>query len=156
MRIRPVIESDIPELVELYARSTRALAPSAYSPEQVESWASFAVVSTAFRLFIFKADTFAAVDDTGILGFAGLESTGRVASVYVRHDRFRQGIATALLQYLIQLANDRGINALHAEASVFSRPLFHRVGFVDAGVEHVERNGVHFTRQLVRYEMSHR
>ncbi len=51
----------------------------------------------------------------------------------------------------MEAARAEGIECLHAEASVLSRPLFEAVGFVVTGTEIVERQGVAIERFLVEH-----
>jgi len=156
MNIRRADSRDLPTLSQLYRDSVRALGPEAYSAEQIAAWSAFADADS-FSLFITDAATFVAEDETGILGFCGIEADGHVTSVYVRADSFRQGIAGRLLSHVISYANDLEIPRLHTETSHFSRQLFHHHGFVDCGMETIERHQVTFERFLVeRITTDHR
>jgi DNA-binding XRE family transcriptional regulator len=65
MRIREATERDVAELAALYAGSVKALAPSAYSVEQVMAWAGFAENVEAFRRFVLEPQTIVMEDDSG-------------------------------------------------------------------------------------------
>ena len=150
--LREATEADVPSLASLYAASVREAGPVHYTPEQVEAWAAFADDSS-FRGFVVGATTFVAEGETGLLGFSGLDPDGRVASLYVRPDRMRQGIGAALLRRVLEEAEGRGLGRLWTEASVFSKPVFERHGFTVAEVERVQRRGAVFTRyRMVREE----
>ncbi|MEW6683685.1 MAG: GNAT family N-acetyltransferase [Nitrospirota bacterium] len=150
MVIREATEDDVPQLAALYAGSVKALAPSAYSGEQVNAWASFAENFEAFRRFVLEPQTIVMEDDSGILGFCGVDATGHVASLYVRADRARQGIGTRLLQVALDHAGALGVHTFHAEASELSLPVFQRFGFVVRGIEKGACGGAEFERYLVR------
>jgi putative acetyltransferase len=93
--------------------------------------------------------TFLAVDETGILGFAGIADDGHILSAYVRRDRIHQGIGSQLMDILLDYAKRHRIQRLYAEASEFSLGLFKRFGFQVYDMEIVERQGVEFQRYLV-------
>ncbi len=150
MRIRKATEDDIPELTALYAGSVKSLAPTAYSAEQVAAWASFAENPEAFRRFVLEPRTIVMEDDSGILGFCGVDAAGHVASLYVRADRSRKGVGTKLLQITLDRARASGVHAFHAEASELSLPVFQRFGFVVRGIEKGACGGAEFERYLVR------
>jgi len=150
MNIRLATESDIPELAQLYRDAVKAIAPTAYNPEQVVSWAAFAGETESFKQFILAAKTFIAADSEKIWGFSGLKNDGHVVSVYVHPDYFRQGIGSRLLTAVIESARDREIAQLYSEASEFSKPLFEKFGFENYDRERVWRNGVWFDRYLMR------
>jgi putative acetyltransferase len=93
--------------------------------------------------------TYVAVDDTSIVGFAGIGEGGYVASVYVRHDCLHRGIGSTLMQTVLDHAQREGLQRLYSEASEFSLGLFIEFGFRQYGTEVVDRNGVQFTRYLM-------
>jgi len=147
--IRIAQASDIPELATLYQETVRAIAPRFYSDAQTQSWASFAEDRVRFREFILSGTTFLAVDETGILGFAGIADDGHILSVYVRRDRIRQGIGSRLMEAVFEYAKNHQIQRLYAEASEFSLGLFKRFRFQVYDRETVECQGVEFQRYLV-------
>ena len=137
-------------LARLYRSSVTAVGPASYTEEQVASWAAFPDEREAFRAFVLGPTTLVAHAHGTIVGFGGVTVAGRVASLYVHPEHGRQGVATALLQALMDRARAQGIRRLRTEASVFSRPVFERMGFSLDEVEVVERRGAIFQR----YRMS--
>ncbi len=89
MNIRLANESDLPALAALYRQTVLENALEHYTPEQTETWASFALDTEHFRSLILDVNTFVAFDDSEVLGFAGISADGHVASVYVRGDHLR-------------------------------------------------------------------
>lgn len=149
LRIRLAEPTDIAALARLFADAVKVLGPAAYSAQQVAMWASFAEDLPAFSDFILKPTTFIAEDDTGPLGFCGVDSTGHIASLYTRFDRGRQGIASALLQRAINHVSQHGATRLDTRASEFSRVVFEKFGFKVREVETVVRHGVEFSRCIM-------
>lgn len=149
LALRPARPSDLPAVADLYRASVHAFGPAHYTPEAVAAWANSAD-DPAFRGFILDADTLVAEDASGIVGFAGLERSGRIASLYVRPDRVRQGIARRLLDAL--LSRPGRPTRIWTEASAVSRPVFEKAGFDVVEMEVVKRRGV----ELVRYVMERR
>ncbi len=155
MTIRPATEADVEALAACYRDSVLAVASAFYTEEQVRVWACFGRVSAAFRAFILEPETIVAVSDDGeVIGFAGLESDGHVASLYVSGAHMRRGVGSRLMKQILTMALDRGIRRMYAEASDFSRRVFEKCGFSLAGVEEVERGGVSFERYLMVRELS--
>ncbi|MGB3789322.1 MAG: GNAT family N-acetyltransferase [Phormidesmis sp.] len=149
MNIRLAHESDLPELAALFRQTVLSNAPEHYTQTQTEVWASFASDVDYFHQFVLKVNTLVAVDDTGILGFAGISEEGHVASAYVRCDRLHQGIGSSLMHAILTYAQNQQIKRLHAEASKFSLGLFQKFGFRLYDTELVKRQGVTFHRYLV-------
>lgn len=149
MIVRLATASDLPDLAALYQQTVLVHAPQHYSPAQTKVWADFASDADSFRQFILAVTTFVAIDNTGILGFAGIDEDGHVASVYVRQDCIRQGVGSTLMQAVLDYARADHISRLSAEASEFSLGLFEKFGFRLYDTEVVDRRGVVFSRYLV-------
>ena len=149
MNIRLAHESDLPELAALFQQTVLTNAPEHYTQRQTETWAAFAKDAAHFRQFILSVNTFVAVDKDDFLGFAGISDIGHVASAYVRCDRIRRGIGSALMRTVLSYAQQQEMNRLYAEASEFSLGLFQQFGFHLYDTEVVVRQGVTFHRYLV-------
>ena len=131
LRTATETEADLLALAALFRDTVLVNAPQHYTVAQTAAWAAVAV------------------DDTGIVGFAGIGEGGYVASVYVRHDCLRRGIGSTLMQTVLDHAQREGLQRLYSEASEFSLGLFIEFGFRQYGTEVVDRNGVQFTRYLM-------
>jgi len=148
--IRRSLPSDLAAIERIYRDSIRSLGPSAYSPAQVVAWSGFADDRQAFRDWIATATTFVALDEDRPIGFGGLQSSGRIASLFVAPDAMRRGVGTQLLEHLLAEARGRGFRVVTAHASDFSRPLFARYGFSVTDVEHTTVGGVEFSRYAMQ------
>lgn len=149
MKIRQAEITDLAELAILYQETVLAIAPECYTPAQTQAWASFGTNNDHFHRFILGATTYVLEDETGIVGFAGIEGNGHVSSAYVRSDRIHQGIGSKLMQILLDHAAQHHIVRLYAEASEFSLGLFKKFGFQLYATELFDLKGTTFTRYLV-------
>jgi putative acetyltransferase len=160
VRIREATAADVPALAALYADAVRSAGPAHYNAAQVEAWAAFADSlprssgEDRFRRFVLDPLTLVTEDDSGVTGFAGLAADGHVTALYVRSDRMRRGIGSALMRAVIERAKAQGIERLYTEASAFSRPVFARHGFRLDEVEVVERRGATFERYRMSREFN--
>src|SRR6266705_752797 len=81
-----------------------------------------------------------ALDDQGVVGYAGLSVSGDeawVQNVAVRRDRQRHGIGRALLEELLAEAARRGVRAVMLEVAVDNAPaqrLYAGYGFEQVGL----------------------
>ncbi|NNF57161.1 MAG: GNAT family N-acetyltransferase [Rhodothermaceae bacterium] len=149
VQIRTATEADVPALAALYAAAARAAGPAVYTPEQVETWATFAE-TRAFRQWVVDAHTLVAeADDGRPIGFSGLAEDGHVTALYIHPDRMRQGVGSALLRAVLARAEAQGLERLYVETNPFSRPLFERFGFRLVEVETVTRGTVTFERTVL-------
>lgn len=149
MTLRPARATDANALGRLFADAIRTTGPERYTARQVDAWAAGADDPGAYGRRMLRAHTTVAEDETGVVGFATLGEGGHVAGLFVRGDRQRRSVGRALLAALVEQADAGGVARLHAEASVFSLPLFLGAGFVVTGTETVRVRGVPFERALV-------
>ena len=95
-----------------------------------------------FFTFLMKANAmFLVVEEKGeILGYCGLLMVldeGDVTNVAVRRDRQREGIGNFLMESMIRLAAERGVNIIHLEVRAGNETavrLYERHGFVRDGL----------------------
>ena len=146
--LRPAARADVPVLAALYERSVETLAAGRYDAAARRAWAAFAR-EAAFSDFVLGAETFVAVRDGAVAGFAGLAAGGHVASLYVAPEAAGRGVGRHLLEAVLARARAAGYERVTTDASAVARPVFERAGFRVVSEEHVERGGV----TLVRYRM---
>ena len=151
--LRPATDADTDALRALYVDAIRTTGPEAYTPEQVATWTRGAEDAARFRAHLLGEWAVVAEGESGPLGFAALDGD-RVSGLYVRGDAQRRGLGGRLLGAVVAEARRRGLQALRAEASVFSLGLFERWGFRVTEVERIVRGGVSFDRSLVMRELS--
>jgi putative acetyltransferase len=130
VELRAYEAGDAEVTLAVFLRAVRETARAHYSPEQVAAWAadsgdldSWAVARTA-------AHTQLAIIDGHVAGFTDLDDRGYIHMLFVDPDFGRQGIASALLASMVALARQRGLPAVTTFASLTSRPVFERHGFV--------------------------
>ncbi|MBE9068709.1 GNAT family N-acetyltransferase [Leptolyngbya cf. ectocarpi LEGE 11479] len=149
MNIRVANAGDLPTLSTLYRQTVLVNAPAYYSPAQTKVWSASISDADHFRRFILEVNTFVAIDDKAILGFAGIGDNGHVASAYVKHDCIHQGIGSVLMQSILDYAQEHHIRRLYAEASEFSLGLFKKFGFQLYDTEIVDLQDIQFERYLM-------
>lgn len=175
--LRPATAADCPTLAHLFHTTVLVHGPQHYSPAQVQAWAATATDAERFRQWVLDVATVVALDRGTegpahggqeheplsipgktitspsftdlIVGFGGLAADGHLTALYVRHDRLRQGVGTALVRHLLAQGIAQGLPRLYTEASAFSQGVFHHMGFRSYGQEVIERRGVAFRRELM-------
>ncbi|WPF88583.1 GNAT family N-acetyltransferase [Cyanobacterium aponinum UTEX 3222] len=139
-------ERDFDTLQQIYRYTVQKLAPSLYSPAQVEAWSAAPNNFNCFQYFIFDPDTYLLSIKQQIVGFCGLRKNGHIASLYIHPDYTRQGYGTKLLNYVLNIGINRQIKRFFTEASFFSYPVFTRCGFTVIEMETVNYGDVAFDR----------
>ncbi|GJL53777.1 MAG: putative N-acetyltransferase YafP [Nitrospirales bacterium] len=151
MRIQPYEYTDSVVLGDIYRTAILTAGQEYYSDEQVTAWASYPDDKDEFARWVQEASTVVAIaEHLGPVGFGGLEKTGRIASLFVRPEYMRQGVASALLKRLMSEAESQGMRELTTQASEFSKPLFEKFGFEVTNIERTTFKNVDFTRYVMR------
>ena len=148
MIAREAREEDVPEFARLYSDAVRAAGPEGYTAAEIDSWAGFSE-EDGFQPFIRECLTLVAEDDTGIVGFSGIDGSGLIRSVYVRGDRQRRGIGSLLLTKVMEAGRADGVSHFSAVAGEFSVGLFYKFGLEVVEIEWKERRGSVFRRYLM-------
>ena len=147
--IRIAEPTDVPQLAKLFKATVLQHGPQYYTARQTAAWAATADDHDRFQQFILNVTTYLAANESDILGFAGIDSNGHVASAYVHHNYLGQGIGAALMAQILDHAQRDRLPRLYCEASKFSVGLFTKFGFQLYGTEVVERHGISFERYLM-------
>lgn len=147
--LRPLVATDLPQLVDLYRDAVQSQARGLYSDRQLQAWAHHAGGDAGLAEALARGvglASCAAPPDRTIEAFALLDPIDRLSLLYCRGRSSRQGRATALLVALESIARGRGCRRLRTEASQLSKPLLERLGWLLESEEEVLFAGVLFRR----------
>ncbi len=155
VRLRPYAAADRIAVAAIYRQAIRHLGRQHYTRDQVRAWAGHADDESTFSRWLDDASTTVAIDpELGVVGFGGIDAHGRITSVFVSPSVMRRGVASTILDALLQQARASGFEQLTTEASEFSRPLFERFGFRVTGIEKLVFRGVDFSRYTMRADLA--
>jgi len=127
--LRRAIPADCEQIARLHEASIRGLGTASYTPEEVDSWAAHLTVTPKRYLpAIERSDVLLAVAGPDVVGFAALNGQ-EVSAVYVSPTHTRHGVGRMLMDELIRLASERGIEDLHLNASMNAIPFYEAMGF---------------------------
>ena len=133
MELRAYTAGDAQATSVIFLRAVRETARAHYSPEQVEAWAASYGDLDSWAAARAAAHTQLAIIDGHVVGFTDLDDHGYIDMLFVDPDFGRRGVASSLLASVVALARQRGLPALTTFASLTSRPVFERHGFVITG-----------------------
>ena len=133
MELRAYAAGDAAATLAIFLRAVRETARAHYSTEQVEAWAAGSGDLDSWAAARTAVHTQLAIVDRRVVGFTDLDDHGYIDMLFVDPDFGRQGIASALLASMIAVARQRGLPALTTFASLTSRPVFERHGFLVTG-----------------------
>lgn len=118
------------EIANIFYQSVHAIDNSIYTVEQKNVWAPLPIDYEKWTKRLELKRPFLLLMNNQVAGFIELESNGHIDCLYVSPKFQRRGVASKLLHHVITLAKNSSINYLYVEASVVSKPLFEKFGFV--------------------------
>ncbi|MFA9441924.1 GNAT family N-acetyltransferase [Uliginosibacterium sp. sgz301328] len=127
--------SDAEEVRQVFRAAVLETGLAAYTPEQVQAWAARADDAAAFAAQRDAGWVRVAFDDDGIIGFGQIDMPGHVAMLFTHPRASRRGVARALLDDLVMLAEAMGARSVTVDASRVARPFFARHGFGEISSE---------------------
>jgi putative acetyltransferase len=129
--IRAYAPRDAADLADVFFRSVRQVALSAYTAAQVKAWAPEPRTAewahgeaSDGRLVLVAVNA----DDRPV-AYIDLEPNGHIDRVFCAPEAAGHGIASRLYDAVEAAARERGIRSLFTEASELARRLFERKGF---------------------------
>lgn len=150
MVLRRYRTSDCGRMAELFHETVHSVNAADYTKEQLDAWATGNVDLTAWDKSFLEHFTIVA-EETGddgkrIVGFGDIDSTGYLDRLYVRKDRQRRGIASAICG---ELENAADAAKITTHASITARPFFQKRGYRVVREQQVERGGILLTNYVM-------
>lgn len=129
-------------LVDVFCRAVHHIDDQYYDQKQKNVWAPLpADMDFWYRRFA-QTHPWVALVHQRVAGFIELDEQGHIDCLYVDPDFQQQGIGAALLQHVIQQAQQQGLTQLSTDASRCARTLFLQHGFTEQNIQVVRRRGV--------------
>jgi len=96
-----------------------------------------------------------AIQDSLVVGFADVDQSGYIDTLFVSPKRLRRGIARALLAFIERRARSAGIPELTADVSLAAQAFFERSGFEVVREQRPTKDGIELINYRMRKELSH-
>lgn len=144
MLIREYIPSDCEQIAELFYQTVHTVNVKDYQLEQLSVWASGNVDLSVWNKSFLEHNTLVAIENSIIVGFGDIDSTGYLDRLYVHKDYQKQGIASALCDKL-----ENGFTKITTHASITAKPFFLHRGYKVVKEQQVERNGIFLTNYVM-------
>ncbi|MEC7121143.1 MAG: GNAT family N-acetyltransferase [Pseudomonadota bacterium] len=142
LTIQPYHPQDADHLRQIFYAAVHALASRDYTPAQCQAWASLEYDHQAWHARLAHNQPNLAMIEGQIAGFADLQPDGYIDMLFVHPLYAGQGVASRLLELLIEQATQQQIGMLWSNVSLTAEPVFRRHGFKVDAVQTVERCGV--------------
>ena len=160
IRIRCFRTADAPALRRVFHSSVHGLAGADYSEAQRRAWApdeydeaQWSALLQRLQPFVVELIGAPAANLAGhadLAGYADLQADGYIDHFFVAGHAGRRGIGSRLMRHLIDTAEARGIESMHANVSLTAQPLFERFGFVVVQPQTVLTRGVEMRNTRMR------
>ncbi|TFB76711.1 GNAT family N-acetyltransferase [Cryobacterium glaciale] len=149
MLLRPFTVLDGEATLDVFLRAIRITASSRYTPEQIAAWAPDDMDIVAWTAKRARTATVVATNGVQVVGFTDLDDRGYIDMLFVDPDFGRRGVASALLGWVLERADDRGLTELSTHASLVARPFFEKFGFVVLEQRYPVQGGVRLTNFIM-------
>lgn len=143
---------DAPELAKICHQAIIETGSSMYSPAQCAAWASLTAEPAAWASRLQAAWVrVACTEENAIAGFGGIRVPGHIDLLFTAPVYNRQGVASLIIDDLLDLASAMGARQITVNASALARSLFERHGFTLQAICEHELDGEKLSGfQLVR------
>ncbi|GAB4062773.1 GNAT family N-acetyltransferase [Uliginosibacterium sediminicola] len=145
--------ADAPALAAVFRAAIDESAAAHYSAEQRAAWAAAADDAAGFAQALDEGWVRVALDGEEIIGFAQINLPGHIAMLYTLPDAGRCGVATQLLDDMLQLGEAMAAREITADVSLTALALFRYFGFEDLGQEILSVRGAELPRHRMRRKM---
>lgn len=142
--IRPFRAPDATSMSDIYRRAVTELGPRAYSPEQVDVWASLGPSPQRFaELMNDGRCCLVAVNDRDqVIAFGDIARDGHIGFLYASPDIAGTGVVAQLYDALENAAKAQNIAKLYCEASELAKSFLLKHGFSVIKRRDFDVNGV--------------
>ena len=142
IEIRRIKEADLPILWQVFSSAIHKVCINDYSPEQVNAWAPKKYNEDAWKARILDIDPFVAVYQGEIAGYADCQSSGYIDHFFVHASFQSRGVASRLMDQIIQKATVEGVSQLFSHVSETAKGFYCRYGFTVQKKQGVNMGGV--------------
>jgi len=137
------------EIADLFTASVHAIDDAIYNKAQKNAWAPQPIDYKKWEDRLANTKPSLLLINEQVAGFIELEADGHIDCTYAHPNYQRQGVASNLLKYVIDIAEKNGLTTLTVEASMVAKAFFETFGFVVKNENKVIRDGV----VLINYSM---
>lgn len=134
-QVLPARESEWDAAMELAFKTFMKYEGMDYGPEGIQNFSNFVTDSMLKKMFLLgEYKLFVAKRENQLIGLISLRSGNHISLLFVDENYHRRGVASALLQYLIQyMRKESAFHRVTVNAAPYGIPFYHRTGFQDMG-----------------------
>jgi len=143
IQVRSYRLEDASALANIYYNTIHVINAKDYSKEQLDVWAPVSSLEVeGWQKKWSKIQPLVATVENKIVGFAEFENDGHIDCFYCHHQWTGQGVGSALMRTIEDIAKNRGIIRIFAEVSITAKPFFSSKGFYIVKEQTIVRQGI--------------
>lgn len=139
--IRKYEESDAWALWAIFYHTIRNVNIRDYSQAQVKAWAPDNLDPKVWQRKMDSITPFIAEINGDIVGYTDLQENGLIDHFFCHHEHQGKGIGRSLMEHVLNVGNQQGIDKYYSEVSITARPFYERFGFKVIQEQTVEVRG---------------
>ena len=141
IEIRDYVEADAQALWDIHFYTIRNINIRDYSQTQVEAWAPERFDLDIWNKRMNGLSPFVAEIDGVIVGYTDLQPNGLIDHFFCHHEYQGQGVGKALMNHVLKIGFQRGIERFNSEVSITAKPFYEHFGFSVKRAQEVEIRG---------------
>lgn len=117
-----------------------------YAIEGIRSFQDFITDTTLYRMFVMGAyQLFCAFEGKKLVGMISLRNETHISLLFVDEAYHKKGVGRALIEYVGRyVLLEEGYQKITVNAAPYAVGFYHRLGFIDTGME-MSNDGIRYT-----------
>ncbi len=145
MNVRNFKNEDIESILKLFYDTVHSVNSKDYAKEQLKAWAPKELDKLKWIESLNKNYSLVVEEDTQIIGFGDIDSTGYLDRLYIHKNHQGKKVASNLITELENYVFNKGVKSIITDASITAKPFFENKGYKVIKEQQVELRGQVFT-----------
>lgn len=145
MNIRNFKDEDIESVLNLFYDTVHSVNSKDYNNEQLKAWGPKELDRLKWIESLNRNYSIVAEENTQIIGFGDIDSTGYLDRLYVHKNHQGKKVASNLINVLENYIFNKGVKSIITDASITAKPFFEKKGYEVIKEQQVELRGQLFT-----------
>lgn len=140
IEIHEASEADYPEIQRLIHATVDVCYPAIYAPEIIRFYHQYHSLNEIKRRA--SEGVFLILRHDGLMKATGFLTGEEMGGLYVHPDYQRQGLGTAIIRQLLEIAVKQNLSRIWLDATPYAKPLYEKLGFrvTRTAVMYIENN----------------
>jgi putative acetyltransferase len=127
LNIRSARQEDLKAITQLFRETV--LHVKEYTEQQVTTWAKRHEETARWEDRLRRQHFLLAESEDELVGFGSITADGYLDTLFVDRNFQRKGVASTLVDKLLEYARQHKVEIVHSEVSLTAKPFFEKYGF---------------------------